>query len=217
MSTTLLKQICTIKKGDLLPKNYKSGDYPIVGNEMYDEKCDQFNVLRGSIIIYRSGSMMGYVDRRESKTFVTTDCYYLDKIDDGVHKEYLYHYLSKMKDNLVDSAGPWGIAMEDLMNVKIMLPSFHQQEEFACRVLSRKFVIDQLKKQLEEIENKLRSARIESDEVVEQEMSKWIVKIERPERKAGSLEMPPLVHPDLPTLEWSEPIMPQPLPLIRTD
>ena len=191
MVTRLLKELCVIKKGEALPIDYKTGDYPIIGHDNYGEKCDQFNVLRGSLIIYRSGLTMGYVDRHESKTFVTENCYYLDEINEQINKEFLYYYLTKIRTDLSELGKRYGyLSIEDIQNLQIKLPAIDKQEMFAYRISSRNLIINDLKKQIEQLERQLKNARTDADEIVDEEMDKWVVKIDIPLR---------------------------PLPLVRTD
>ena len=206
MVTRLLKELCVVKRGEALPIDYKTGDYPIIGHDNYGEKCDQFNVLRDSLIIYRSGMTMGYVDRHESKTFVTENCYYLDEINEQVNKEFLYYYLTRIKKDLYEIGRRYNyLSIEDVQNLQIRLPSIDKQEMFAYRISSRNLIINELKKQMEVIEKQLKNARIDADEIIDEEMKKWIVKIEIPLRPlplvrtdgAETLD-PPVLQP----LQW---------------
>jgi restriction endonuclease S subunit len=150
-----LADLCTINLGtNFNLSNIAPGDYPVITDEQKAVGFHhEFNAPENTITIVRSSTIiatqindeftvatkndLGFVNRHESKSFVTGNCFYLSDIHD-VDPDYLFYYLRKIQHKLkkmgqIIETIP-RITEQNLADFKILVPSSYKQKSWIEKI-----------------------------------------------------------------------------------
>jgi len=150
----LLADICEFKNGQNITKDKLiDGPYPVVGGGKspfgYNNK---YNVDENTILISKDGAYAGYVSKYPNKVFVSNHGIYISKINNGYEKDYIYYSLKLILQDdiykLQTGAAQPGINKEQLMKLKISVPSLDEQKEIITRCNHTYDLIKNLEEQI---------------------------------------------------------------------
>lgn len=178
-----LRDVCNIKNGEpMSADDYKGGDYPLI--DIYhnlEGRVPEFNALRNAMIIDKYGMNMGCVFQHETKSFVTTDCCYLENFSSVINQKYLYQQLKKLQSKMSALGTDAGIInIMDISNLEIIVPPLEEQESFIDRLEAKQDEINELNEQYDEIASKIVIARREVTSIIDKEFKHAIVKKKQP-------------------------------------
>lgn len=157
---TSLKYLCKMQAGKTLSSEQieKSGKYPVYGANGIRGFYKEFNTDGTYLLIGRQGALCGNVHKAEGK-FWATEHAVLVNVFGNCNLNFLYYMLIGMNLNkyALNTAAQPGLAMSTILNTKMCIAPFDEQERIAAFLDEKCLVIDDLiaKKEqyLSEIEN----------------------------------------------------------------
>ena len=129
-----LGTVCEFKNGkNITKKDLIDGIYPVVGGGksplgMHNE----YNVNENTIIISKDGAYAGFINRYNTKIFVSNHGIYINDFSNLILSNYVYYYLIMIQNTLYNlQSGPCqpGIKKEDVAKIKIPIPSLEIQSQ----------------------------------------------------------------------------------------
>jgi type I restriction enzyme S subunit len=132
-----LGDVCSIKKGDQLNKEYLVEDdlYPALnGGIKPSGYTNKYNTNKNTITISEGGNSCGYINFMKTKFWSGGHCYSLKNIVENINNLFLYQIL-KFKENKIMllrvGSGLPNIQKRDLDSFKFNLPSLPEQQKIA--------------------------------------------------------------------------------------
>lgn len=129
-----LGDVCEIVRGVRVTKKelIENGNYPVVsGGVGYMGYINNYNRDEDTITIAQYGTA-GYVKWQEKKFWANDVCFSVYP-NDKINKRYLYHFLLDKQNYLYlisnKIAVPYSISKNNILNIKIPLPSIKTQEK----------------------------------------------------------------------------------------
>jgi hypothetical protein len=140
-----LRDICDLKRGKILAINdIIKGDIPVIGGGINPMGYhNNFNRKENTILVSQSGSNAGYINRYETKTWVS-DCFSVEKKNeyiDSINEDYIYYYL-KFKQEIIfklqHGNGQPHVNTNDMESFKIKIPSIEIQNNIISNIENMK-------------------------------------------------------------------------------
>lgn len=136
----LIGDVCTITKGKTPIQKATPGDYPLVVTTSERKSCDNYQFDTSAVCIPLVSSRghgiasLNHVYYQNGKFALGNILCALETIDNkNLNIKYLYYYLEKTKDYtlvpLMKGGANVSLHMDDILKVKISLPTIDKQEE----------------------------------------------------------------------------------------
>lgn len=136
----LIGDVCTITKGKTPIQKATPGDYPLVVTTSERKSCDNYQFDTSAVCIPLVSSRghgiasLNHVYYQNGKFALGNILCALETIDNKkLNIKYLYYYLEKTKDYtlvpLMKGGANVSLHMDDILKVKISLPTIDKQEE----------------------------------------------------------------------------------------
>ena len=138
---TLLKNICTIRKGQQLNKEDMSsfGNYYVLnGGTELSGYTNNFNAQENTISISEGGNSCGFVNYNLEKFWAGGHCYILENILQDINIFYLYHLLKYNQEKIMNlrvGSGLPNIQKKDLENFKLFI-HIPQKQHYIYKILN---------------------------------------------------------------------------------
>ena len=129
-----LGKVCEFKNGQNITKEeFIDGDYYVVGGGLKPfGQHNKYNVEQNTIIISKDGAYAGFVNKYNTKIFVSNHGIYINKFI-NVEKNYIYYYLKISLQNdlykLQSGAAQPGIKIKNIEKLKVPILSIEKQTE----------------------------------------------------------------------------------------
>ncbi|WP_374362289.1 restriction endonuclease subunit S [Cloacibacterium sp.] len=156
--TTILNEICDIKKGEQLNKDdlTETGNYPCLNGGMgFSGYTDKFNSDENTITISEGGNSCGFVSFMKSKFWLGGHCYkiILKKDISSIFLFHLLKFYERKIMNLRVGSGLPNIQQKDLRNLQLLVSdNIEEQTKIANYLSSIQEKIETEKKVLEKLE-----------------------------------------------------------------
>ena len=157
LTTTLLKNICNIKKGQQLNNEYQKVNgiyYMLNGGMLPSGYTDNYNTLENTISISEGGNSCGYVNFNREKFWSGGHCYTVEPIN--INNEYLFQllkYYEKVIMSLRVGSGLPNIQKKDLELFKVAIHTQDEQEDISIILCKIDLKIDLESKKLSNLES----------------------------------------------------------------
>jgi type I restriction enzyme S subunit len=151
-----LGDVCSIKKGDQLNKEYLVEDdlYPALNGGIEPSGyTNKYNTDKNTITISEGGNSCGYINFMKTKFWSGGHCYSLKNIVENINNLFLYQIL-KFKENRIMllrvGSGLPNIQKRDLDSFKFNFPSLQEQQKIANFLTTFDKKIENIQAQIEE-------------------------------------------------------------------
>ena len=157
LPTTLLKNICNIKKGQQLNNEYLKVNgiyYMLNGGMLPSGYTDNYNTLENTISISEGGNSCGYVNFNREKFWSGGHCYTVEPIN--INNEYLFQllkYYEKAIMSLRVGSGLPNIQKRDLELFKVAIHNQDEQKDISVTLCKIDLKIDLESKKLSNLES----------------------------------------------------------------
>ena len=157
LKTTLLKNICNIKKGQQLNNEYLKVNgiyYMLNGGMLPSGYTDNYNTLENTISISEGGNSCGYVNFNKEKFWSGGHCYTVEPIN--INNEYLFQllkYYEKAIMSLRVGSGLPNIQKKDLELFKVAIHTQDEQKNISKTLCKIDLKIDLENKKLFKLES----------------------------------------------------------------
>ena len=157
LTTTLLKNICNIKKGQQLNNEYLKVNgiyYMLNGGMLPSGYTDNYNTLENTISISEGGNSCGYVNFNKEKFWSGGHCYTVEPIN--INNKYLFQllkYYEKAIMSLRVGSGLPNIQKKDLELFKVAIHTQDEQKDISKTLCKIDLKIDLENKKLSKLES----------------------------------------------------------------
>lgn len=137
---SLLKNVCTVKKGVQLNKNQlkEEGMYPVINGGINPSGYwDEYNFDANLITISQGGASAGFVNYLETPFWAGAHCYVVVSCSENIVYRYLYHFIKQHQKTFMNSqygAGIPSLSLKTIHELSIPVPPLEVQCEIV-RVL----------------------------------------------------------------------------------
>ena len=158
-----LGDVFKLSSGKSLPeKNRISGSYNVYGGNGITGNHNDYFVDETTVVIGRVGEYCGTVHLTTEKSWVTDNALMVTKWYKKVNKQYLVYMLNAMNlHQYAKTVGQPSISQANIYGLEVDLPSIEQQKKIVTVLNLVSKVINDRKKEIEELDNLIKSRFVE--------------------------------------------------------